>query len=69
MKNLLIISLLFIVVLESSEYDKHFRIDNTFLKILKLSESELILYGDKGGVIRSYDAGETWKQSDYDIRG
>lgn len=62
MKNLLIISLLVIGVLESAEYDKHFRIDNSFLKILKLNESELILYGDKGGVIRSYDSGETWKQ-------
>lgn len=35
---------------------------NFALKILKLSEQDLIFYGTEGGVLRTYDAGETWLQ-------
>jgi len=36
---------------------------NFALKILKLSEEELIFYGTEGGVLRTYDTGETWHQN------
>lgn len=63
LKNLLLIIFLIHFVAYSNEYSSHFNIANTHLKILKIDNNKIILYGDKGGVIRSSDAGETWKQN------
>lgn len=45
------------------EYKTHFNISNYTLEILKIDDNRLILFGSKGGIIRSSDAGETWKQN------
>lgn len=36
---------------------------NYAFKILKISDEELIFYGTEGGVLRTYDGGETWHQN------
>lgn len=67
-KKMKIIAII-LIILNTSLYSKGLNLDNYFdvvnrtLNIHKVSETEFLLYGDKGGVVRSYDAGETWTQN------
>ena len=66
MKSYIIILVLVLLTnLKSEEIilDNFFDVVNPRLSIHKISETEFLLYGDKGGVVRSYDAGETWQQN------
>ena len=62
---LLILTIIFTTSIQAEriDLDSYYDVVNRTLKIHKLSESEFLLYGDKGGVVRSYDAGETWEQN------
>ena len=62
---LLILTIIFTSSLQAERInlDNYFDVVNRTLKIHKLSNTEFLLYGDKGGVVRSYDAGETWEQN------
>ncbi len=42
--------------------DDYYKISNRNLKILKLDEGELVFYGSDGGVLRTYDNGESYHQ-------
>jgi len=42
--------------------DEYYKITNRNLKILKLDEGELVFYGSEGGVLRTYDNGESYQQ-------
>lgn len=41
----------------------HYDVANYNMRILSLADGELIFYGENGGVLRTYDAGETWHQT------
>lgn len=42
--------------------DEYYKISNEKLKILKLDDGELIFYGSHGGVLRTYNNGESYHQ-------
>ncbi len=46
-----------------SELNSHFCIQNFNLKICPISENEIIFYGTDGGILRTYDGGDTWHQN------
>ena len=48
---------------EQLDPNNYFCKSNTKMKILKISEMEFVFYGTEGGILRTYDAGETWYQN------
>lgn len=62
---MLIFTLLFSILLGQSEIDpsKYYCKTNYELKILKLSNDDLIFYGSEGGVLRTTGAGISWEQN------
>ncbi len=46
-----------------SDFYKYYNIYNENLKICPISEDEVVFYGTHGGVLRTYDGGETWHQN------
>lgn len=61
--TILLLVLTFNLKSEEINFNNYFDVVNPRLSIHKLSDTEFLLYGDKGGVVRSYDAGETWEQN------
>lgn len=43
--------------------DEFFNVSNIFLKIHQIDKGEFLFYGDKGGILRTYDSGNTWIQN------
>ncbi len=41
----------------------HYNVSNNNLKILALDDNDFVFYGENGGVLRTFDAGETWHQN------
>ncbi len=62
---MLIFTLLFSMMFGQSEIDPStfYCKTNYELKILKLSNDDLIFYGSEGGILRTTDAGNSWKQN------
>ena len=44
---------------EEHNPEDFYSVSNLYLNILTLDEGELIFYGDYGGILRTYDNGET----------
>ncbi len=53
----------FALVMNVFGTENYYCIQNYNLKILELPENNLLFYGDKGGILRSSDEGETWIQN------
>lgn len=50
-------------VIESENINEYYSVSSLYMNVLKLDEGELIFYGSDGGVLRTYDNGQTWNQS------
>lgn len=49
--------------IESEDISKYYSVSSLYMNVLKLDEGELIFYGGDGGVLRTYDNGNTWQQN------
>lgn len=66
MKSLiLIIILTSIMKSQNFQFDifsQYYNVSNNIMKSLVIADNEYIFYGDNGGVLRTYDGGNTWHQ-------
>ncbi len=69
MKNLIILVLVLNCYLNSQpsielpNSDNFYSVSSLYMNVIKLDEGELIFYGGDGGVLRTYDNGQSWHQS------
>ncbi len=67
MKKILLLKLILFISLFSKEFNdyihnNYYCVTNEILKTIILQDDEYIFYGDYGGVLRTYDGGDTWHQ-------
>ena len=69
MKNLIILVLVLNCYLDSQPSielpnpENFYSVSSLYMNVIKLDEGELIFYGGDGGVLRTYDNGQSWHQS------
>lgn len=60
---LIIISKILFSVEEYKLKVSHYDVANYNMRIVEIADDELVFYGENGGVLRTYDGGQTWYQT------